>query len=205
MPRADQLRDRIRLSSRLAGNDAPDRKSAEQSRKLPREIWTIGHSNRTFDEFLELLRAPRIESIADVRRFNGSKRHPQFGREQFGPALARAGVYYHHFPDLGGRRGAARPDSPNTGWHVESFNAYADHMESPAFRMSLAKLIELAERQRVAVMCAEALPWRCHRRLIADALIVRGWTVLDIIGPGKIQAHQLTKFAEVRDDRLIYR
>lgn len=171
---------------------------------MPLDIWTIGHSNREFPRFLDLLRGSSIDFLADVRRFPGSLRHPQFGREAFEPALREAGIGYQHFEGLGGRRGRARPDSPNRAWRVASFNAFADHMESPEFRSALDALIARASDHRLALMCSEALPWRCHRRLIADALIVRGWSVFDIIGPGSPKPHALTPFARVESDRIIY-
>jgi uncharacterized protein (DUF488 family) len=170
----------------------------------PKTIWTIGHSNREFEAFLRLLEAASIDLVADVRRFNGSKRHPQFGRDQFEPALARAGIGYRHFEGLGGRRGRSREGSPNQGWRVDSFNAFADHMDSTEFQADLSDLIVLAESNRVALMCSEAVPWRCHRRLIADALTVRGWHVFDLIGPGPPKIHALTSFARVVEGRITY-
>jgi uncharacterized protein (DUF488 family) len=167
-------------------------------------IWTIGHSNREIGAFLELLAAAGIEAVADVRRFPGSRLHPQFGSAALARELSAAGIAYQHFPALGGRRGKPAPDSPNTAWQVEAFGAYADYMAQPEFAAGLAALIELAESQRTAMMCSEAVPWRCHRRLIADALIVRGWAVLDIMGPNQIKPHPLTPFARVRGWQLTY-
>jgi len=167
-------------------------------------LWTIGHSNHPIGEFLSLLGTQSIESIADVRRFPGSRRHPQFGADLLREALSTAGIGYHHLAGLGGRRGKPSADSPNTGWRVASFNAYADYMDTFPFLSDLDTLISLAQSRRVAIMCSEALPWRCHRRLIADALIVRGWTVLDIMGSGSPKEHVLTPFAQVLGDRLIY-
>lgn len=167
-------------------------------------IWTIGHSNRDLDAFLDLLRSEAIECLADVRRFPGSRKHPQFAGEALEAALAGAGIAYRHFAGLGGRRGKPAPGSPNVGWRVASFNAYADHMESPEFRDDLAALVATAEVHRAALMCSEAVPWRCHRRLIADALLIRGWGVRDILGPRQVRDHALTPFARVVDGRLIY-
>ena len=167
-------------------------------------IWTVGHSNREIGAFVGLLEPRAISIIADVRRFPGSRRHPQFGPEALPASLASAGIGYRHFAGLGGRRGRPAPGSPNTGWRVDSFNAYADYMATDAFRDDLEALAALAEGGRVAIMCSEALPWRCHRRLIADALIVRGWSVLDIIGPGAPREHSLTPFARVVEGRLSY-
>jgi uncharacterized protein (DUF488 family) len=168
------------------------------------EIWTIGHSTRSLDEFLGLLASSSIEHLADVRRFPSSQRYPHFNRDALEESLKWVGIAYHHFPDLGGRRGRREPGSPNTAWRVEAFNAYADHMATPAFAAALADLIDRARELRTAIMCSEAVPWRCHRRLVADALCVRGWKVLDIIGPGKVEPHRLTEFARVDGERIIY-
>jgi len=167
-------------------------------------IWTVGHSNHDIDTFVRLIRGQSIEVVADVRRFAGSRRHPHFGAEALAASLTAAGIGYRHLAGLGGRRGKAAPVSPNTGWRVAAFNAYADHMTTRAFREDLAVLAALAVDRRVAIMCSEVLPWRCHRRLIADNLIVGGWSVLDIIGPGPPKAHVLTPFARVADGALIY-
>ena len=167
-------------------------------------IWTIGHSNRDGAAFVELLTTHGIELVADVRRFPGSRRWPQFNADALTEALSRAGLGYRHFAELGGRRSRPPGRSPNTAWRVESFNAYADHMASPEFAAGYAALVDEAARRRTAVMCSEAVPWRCHRRLIADALIVGGWTVQDILGPGPARPHGLTEFARVCDGRITY-
>lgn len=139
-----------------------------------------------------------------MRRFPGSRRHPQFNAEALADALGRAGVAYRHYPGLGGRRGRRAPGSPNTAWRVDAFNAYADHMATPEFATALDDLAARALDTRTAVLCSEAVPWRCHRRLIADALTVRGWSVRDILGPGKVGSHALTEFARVDGLRLSY-
>ena len=167
-------------------------------------IWTIGHSNRDLASFLDLLRPESIDVLADVRRFPGSRKHPQFSGEALETGLAGAGIAYRHFAGLGGRRGKPAPGSPNVGWRVASFNAYADHMGSPEFRADFEELVATAEGHRVALMCSEAVPWRCHRRLIADALVVRGWRVRDILGPRQVRDHALTPFARVDEGRLTY-
>ena len=167
-------------------------------------IWTIGHSNRDMATFAGLLTGASIEAVADVRRFPGSRLHPHFNRDALDAELGRLGIAYAHYADLGGRRGRPRPGSPNAGWRVEAFNAFADAMDTPEFEAALADLIARSEASRTAIMCSEAVPWRCHRRLIADALTVRGWTVLDIIGPGPAKPHALTDFARVTDGRLTY-
>lgn len=169
-----------------------------------RTIWTIGHSNQGIDHFLSLLHGPSIKMVADVRRFPGSRRHPQFGAEALKASLAAEGIGYRHFADLGGRRGKPAPATPNTGWRVASFAAYADYMATAEFQKALAELTATARDQKVAMMCSEALPWRCHRRLIADALVLEGWTVLDIIGSGPPKEHALTPFARVKNGHLIY-
>jgi uncharacterized protein (DUF488 family) len=171
---------------------------------MPSTLWTIGHSSRPIEAFLSLLRENAIGLVADVRRFPASRAHPQFGGEALRNSLAEAGIDYRHFPDLGGRRGKRLPDSPNRGWRVEAFNAYADHMQSTECLAALADLKALAAERNTAVMCAEALPWQCHRRLIADAFLAAGWSVLDIMSPGKAPPHKLTEFARVEGELVTY-
>jgi len=130
-------------------------------------LFTIGHSTRAIGELLALLAEHGIETLIDVRRFPGSRRHPQFSREALAASLAAAGIEYVHEPDLGGRR-QPRPDSPNTAWRVAAFRGYADYMDSEPFAAALARLLRSAARSRTVILCAEAVPWRCHRRLIAD-------------------------------------
>ena len=169
-----------------------------------RILWTIGHSNRPIAEFVALLQESQISLLADVRRFPASRAHPHFNREALEQSLSEAGIAYRHFPELGGRRSVRLPDSPNTGWRVEAFNAYADHMQSAEFQTARQQLADLAAHARTVIMCAEALPWQCHRRLIADAFLAAGWTVLDIMAPGKTPPHKLTDFAQVIDDTVTY-
>lgn len=167
-------------------------------------IYTIGHSTRTIDEFLDLLRENDIDLLVDVRRYPGSKRYPHFGREQLPVHLNAAGIQYAHEDALGGRR-RPRADSPNDYWRNEQFRGYADHMDSAEFRTVLDALIERSARDNLTVMCAEAVPWRCHRNLIADALVARGITVRHIIGPGTVNEHQLNPNARVeRDGHIVY-
>jgi uncharacterized protein (DUF488 family) len=172
--------------------------------RMAQEIWTIGHSTREIDAFVGLLEEWSIAMVADVRRFPGSKRHPQFNRDALERKLHRAQIGYHHFGSLGGRRHERTPGSPNTGWRVEAFNAYSEHMTTTEFREGLAGLVSVAHATRTAVMCSEALPWRCHRRIIADALIVGGWTVWNIMGPEKRERHTLAEFARVSETGLTY-
>ena len=152
----------------------------------PIRIWTIGHSTRTFDDVLALLRSADIEALADVRRFPGSRRLPHFGQDALSQALAHAGVVYEHFAELGGRR-QARTDSPNTAWRDPAFRGYADYMMTDEFRAGIARLLDLAGQKRTAIMCAEALWWQCHRGLIADHL--------------KAAGHEVAAHPRAREDR----
>jgi uncharacterized protein (DUF488 family) len=167
-------------------------------------IWTLGHSTRPIDELLKLLAAAEIQLLGDVRRFPGSRRHPQFNQDALAASLADAGIEYRHFVELGGRRNKRLPDSPNTGWRVEQFNAYADYMQSPEFLAALDDLMAAAIDKRTAIMCSEALPHKCHRRLISDALIARGWQVRHLLSPKRIDDHQLTPFARVEGTEITY-
>lgn len=166
-------------------------------------LWTIGHSTRTWEDFEGLLREHRIETLADVRRFAGSRRNPQFSPEAMAPALAEAGIRYRPLPGLGGRRDPL-PESPNTAWRVAAFRGYADHMASAEYIGARDALMELALRGNTCVMCAEAVWWRCHRRLIADDFVARGWTVLDILAPGRLEPHAPNPDAAMVDGVLRY-
>lgn len=166
-------------------------------------VLTIGHSTRTLAEFLQLIRTYGVTLVADVRTIPRSRFNPQFNATTLARALAREGLHYVHLPGLGGLR-HARPDSVNTAWRNASFRGYADYMQTPQFKQSLAALIKRARRERTVLMCAEAVPWRCHRSLIADALLVRGIRAEDIIGPTSRRVHTLTPFARVRGHRLTY-
>ncbi len=163
----------------------------------------MGHSTRGLDELIGLLQEHHVTLLADVRTAPGSRRVPHFARATLSEALPERGIEYVHLPELGGLR-RPRPDSPNTGWRNESFRGFADHMASDEFRAALGRLVELGRQGGVAVMCAEAVPWRCHRSLIADALLVRGVEVTHIIGPGRTQAATLTPFARVEGERITY-
>jgi uncharacterized protein (DUF488 family) len=166
-------------------------------------IFTVGHSTRSFDEFVELLRTHRVRSVADVRLIPRSRRWPHFNDDALTVALPKIGIAYHPFKSLGGRR-RPRKDSTNTGWRSESFRGYADFMQTPAFQTALEELLAVARQLPTTTMCAEAVPWRCHRSMISDALIVRGWTVLDITSPTKAAVHKLTPFAKVEGTRITY-
>lgn len=164
-------------------------------------IYTIGHSTRSLDEFVALLRENGIERLADIRRYPGSRRYPHFSRESLARSLPETGIAYEHMPELGGRR-KPLPDSRNTSWRNEQFRAYADHMASGEFTAAVNRL--LASDRLTAYMCAEAVPWRCHRNLLSDELVRRGLEVVHIIGPGQTQHHVLNERAVVEDDHLIY-
>jgi uncharacterized protein (DUF488 family) len=166
-------------------------------------IWTVGHSNHPLERFLEILHAHHIERVIDVRRFPASRRWPHFNAAGLERSLPEGGIDYAGRPELGGRR-KARPDSPHTAWRVEAFRGYADFMDTPEFAAELDRLLELARERRSALMCAEALPWRCHRSLIADALLARGWSVLEILSEKEARPHELPPFARLEGPRVIY-
>ena len=169
----------------------------------PTTIWTIGHSTRAIEEFLSLLAGSRIEAIADVRSFPGSRRYPQYGREALAATLAAHAIGYHWLPALGGRRRAS-PDSPNTAWRNASFRGYADYMSSTQFAQGLAELSEVSNKARTAIMCSEALWWRCHRSMIADALCVRGIKVVHILDAKHSVVHPMTSPARIVGGVLSY-
>jgi uncharacterized protein (DUF488 family) len=166
-------------------------------------IWTVGHSTRSFDEFADLLAEHRIELLADVRRFPASRRVPWATKEALARALAILGIAYEHLETLGGYR-SPRPNDGNRGWRNNTFRGYADYMASPEFIAALNHLVLRATDARTAIMCAEALPWKCHRTLLSDSLLARGVRVVHILGPGKTQEHRLTPFAKVHGDQLTY-
>ncbi len=167
-------------------------------------IWTIGHSTRTIEEFIGALQANGIRLVADVRLLPGSKHYPQFNKEELARSLSENGIGYEHFPELGGRRKAWK-DSHNTAWRNESFRGYADHMKTAEFTSGIARLRERADSHgATAIMCAEAVWWRCHRSLIADYLKVQGIEVIHIIDANKTEAHSFTSAARVIDRKLDY-
>lgn len=166
-------------------------------------VWTVGHSSRTFEEFALTLEEPRIELVVDVRRFPGSRRLPQFASETLQAELEADGIAYHWIPALGGRR-RPDPDSPNTGWTHPGFRAYADHIETEEFAEGLTDLLMLSGGLRTAIMCAEALWWRCHRRLIADVLVSLDVGVVHLFAPGKSEEHRLRPPARLENGRLTY-
>jgi uncharacterized protein (DUF488 family) len=166
-------------------------------------ISTIGHSTRSIEEFLEMLQAHGIRRLVDVRTIPRSRRNPQFSRENLPGSLENSGIEYRHLPGLGGLRHPHK-DSINTAWRNASFRGYADYMQTPEFRDNLNRLIELASEKPAAIMCAEAVPWRCHRSLIADALVARGIQVLEIVSASKTQPHAMTPFARVDGEQVTY-
>jgi len=165
--------------------------------------FTIGHSTRSVEDFIALLLAHHIELIVDVRTVPRSRRNPQFNRETLPQSLQEAEISYEHIPALGGFR-RPNPHSANTGWRNASFRGYADYMQTAAFGAAIESLAERAHRQRLAVMCAEAVPWRCHRSLIADALVVRGIPVEEIISTTRTQPHAMTSFSHVEGTIVTY-
>jgi uncharacterized protein (DUF488 family) len=166
-------------------------------------IWTIGHSTRTLDEFIELIKSFQIQCVADIRSYPGSRRYPHFNKEALERSLPGYGIRYIHVKDLGGRR-KTRPDSINTGWRLSAFRGYADYMQTDAFKNAITELEKEAEKDRLAFMCSEALWWRCHRSLVSDYLKLHGWTVQHIMSPGKIQEHPYTSPAVIMDGELRY-
>jgi len=170
---------------------------------VPSTAYTIGHSTHDLDRFVALLRGAGVAGVADVRRWPRSRRHPQFDDDALAVELPLRAIDYEHLPGLGGRR-APRPDSVNDGWEHEAFRGYADHMATPEFAAALEALAGLCAERPTAAMCAEATWWRCHRRLVADALVVRGWSVLHVMPGGAAVAHDLTPFAVVDGTRLSY-
>lgn len=167
------------------------------------QVWTIGHSNRSIEQFLELLASQQIRLLADVRRFPGSRRLPHFNQENLSESLSRAGIEYVHFPELGGRR-KVRADSPNTAWRNEAFRGYADFMMTEEFRAGTERLLNLTRQKRTAIMCAEALWWQCHRSMIADYLKASGHEILHIMSGNKIEEHPFTSAARIVNGKLSY-
>jgi len=167
------------------------------------EIWTIGHSTHPLEEFLSFLEAHRIAAVADVRSFPGSRRYPQYGKDALQASLARIGIAYRWMPALGGRRRPAA-DSPNTVWRNAAFRGYADYMQTEAFAAALDALLELARIHRTALMCAESVWWRCHRAMIADALLARGIDVEHILDEGPSTRHPGTAPLRIVDGRASY-
>jgi uncharacterized protein (DUF488 family) len=177
-------------------------KGSEEPEKTPL-VLTIGHSTRPLEDFINLLKAHKIKMVIDVRTVPRSRHNPQFNVDRLSGILSAAGIGYEHMSGLGGLR-HARSDSPNMGWRNSSFRGFADYMQTEEFEKNLQKLIHLVQHKRICLMCAEAVPWRCHRSLIADALVVQGLLVKHIISKGEPQPHKLTPFALVDGTRITY-
>ncbi|MEO6872445.1 MAG: DUF488 domain-containing protein [Chthoniobacterales bacterium] len=184
-------------------NSAAVPQEPKETQPEPQIVLTVGHSTRAIEEFVRLLQAHDVTMLADVRTIPKSRHNPQFNKTSLPAPLRKAGIEYVHLPGLGGLR-HAKSDSPNMGWRNASFRGYADYMQTSEFAENLDHLIELARQKRIAIMCAEAVPWRCHRSLIGDALTIRGMRVEDIMTPTRRQLHRLTPFARVRKGVLTY-
>jgi uncharacterized protein (DUF488 family) len=170
---------------------------------MMKTIYTIGHSTRSIEQFLAMLKAHGIEEVVDVRTIPKSRHNPQFGQDLLAASLQEDGIAYAHLAPLGGLRRPSK-ESINTGWENASFRGYADYMATEQFRQGLGELEALAEKKRVAIMCAEAMPWRCHRSLLADALMVQGWQVRHIQSRKTAKEHELTPFLRVEDGKMVY-
>ncbi len=166
-------------------------------------MWTIGHSTRPIDEFIDLLGSAAITLVGDVRRFPGSRRYPQYNEPALVRSLATAGIDYLGLLDLGGRR-QPRADSPHTAWRNPSFRGYADYMDTEAFQQAVERVVKRAGREHMALMCSEAVWWRCHRALIADYLKVNGYRVIHLLSPGKHEEHPYTSAAQIVHGQLSY-
>jgi uncharacterized protein (DUF488 family) len=183
--------------------EAPTKSAHSRSAASPTTILTIGHSTRSIGTFIQMLQAYGVKRIVDVRTIPRSRHNPQFNRDVLPGTLLQAGIGYTHMEELGGLR-HARKDSVNTGWHNSSFRGFADYMQTPEFRTGINALIQAAQREQVAIMCAEAVPWRCHRSLIGDSLLARGIAVEDVMSENRMQPHELTSFAKVNGADVTY-
>lgn len=166
-------------------------------------IWTVGHSTRKIDEFIGLLRTYEIEAVVDVRTVPRSRKNPQFNKDSLEQTIPAASIEYIHAKDLGGLRHPLK-DSVNNAWENDSFRGFADYMQTPAFNEAFTWLAEFAQQKKVVIMCAEILPWRCHRSLIADVLLVHSFEVVEIFEVGKSRLHKMTSFAVVKDGKVMY-
>ena len=168
------------------------------------QIWTIGHSTRAIEEFSSLLKENGVKLLVDVRAWPGSKRYPQFNKDALAESLTAHGISYEHFPELGGKR-KSKLDSRNTAWRNASFRGYADYMETEQFQKGIERLLEVAAKAgSTAIMCAEAVWWRCHRSLIADYLKAHGVEVLHVLGANKAEPHPYTPAARIVNGKLSY-
>ena len=167
------------------------------------EAWTIGHSTRTLEEFVDMLLSFEIEVVADIRSFPGSRKYPQFNKENLEVSLLDLGFEYVHLLDLGGRR-KVKPGSINTNWRHPAFRGYADYMQTDEFKKGIRELIEIASTKRTAYMCSEAVWWRCHRSMVSDYLKLKGWKVMHIMAAGKAEEHPYTSPARIVNGKLLY-
>ncbi len=172
--------------------------------KKKKVIYTVGHSNRTTREFMKVLRAFGIEKLVDIRHYPGSRHCPQFGKARLRQNLRRNQIEYTHLEDLGGRRRPDKTSQSNAGWRSPQFRGYADHMATPEFRAALRELVDLAKKERVVIMCSEAVPWRCHRSLVGDALLAQGFEVVDLFSEKVAKPHKLIPFARVSGKKVTY-
>ena len=172
-------------------------------KKEDKTIWTIGHSTRSFEEFVDMLHSFSIELIADIRSYPGSRKFPQFNKEALEISLPQNNIQYVHLKNLGGRR-KVNPKSKNTGWRHVAFRGYADYMETGAFKDGIMELISRALKQRTAYMCSEAVWWRCHRSMVSDYLKLHGWKIMHIMGIGKAEEHSYTTPARIVNGELNY-
>ena len=206
-------------SASFSPAEAPRRRSAARSSASPRaaaspdeplnadetrcKVLTVGHSTRPIEAFIELLAGHGVTQLIDVRTVPRSRHNPQFNEDALPVSLAAVNIGYAHASGLGGFR-PTTADSPNAGWRNLSFRGYADYMQTTDFAANLASVIQLARTDRVALMCAEVVPWRCHRSLIADALVVHGVATCEIVSPNRLQPHKLTPFALIRGEKITY-
>jgi len=191
------------LESEVATSIKQPARRRAKAKQSPVVIFTVGHSTRPIEEFEDLLLAHGVKQLVDIRTIPRSRHNPQFNGDSLPGSLKKAGIRYRHMPGLGGLRHARR-DSINSGWHNASFRGFADYMQTPDFENALVELIRIAQTRRTAIMCAEAVPWRCHRSLIADALLVRGISVDEITSRTRTRPHALTPWACVKRKRLTY-
>ena len=172
--------------------------------QAPSRIFTVGHSTHPIERFLALLGEHQIASIADVRSFPSSRKWPQFNQSELSQSLGRAGIQYQWLKRLGGRRHTRREDSPHAAWTHPAFRSYADYTETPDFAAGLDELAGVAGGVRTAYLCSEGLWWRCHRRIISDYLVLRGWQVDHIMPDGKLRRHEMTPFARIANRQIVY-
>ncbi len=167
-------------------------------------IFTIGHSTRPIQEFIKILKTYDVDLLVDIRHYPGSRNFPQFGKTRLRNSLAKSNIDYVHLESLGGRRRMNKESEINSAWRSSQFRGYADHMQSREFKQGLKELMALAKKHHVAIMCSEAVPWRCHRQLVADALMAHDFVVFDLIAENSVKPHDLTPFAQVEGREVFY-